>query len=168
MKTQSSFPILITFVAFLFVAAGCNSATKTEEKPSETASPDMAQIHKEIQAVETEWASAMDAKDTARVMAIYAEDAVEMNSGIPMLTGKPAIKQELIKSLAEIKPGTVTAYETLDVFGDADLVTETGKITIKDGTGKVIKTGKYIGIFAKQDGKYRCIRDINNFDEKER
>ncbi len=54
----------------------------------------------------------------------------------------------------------------LDVFGSENQVTEVGKSTIKDATGKVTYTGKYMAIWEKRDGKYVCVRDIFNDDMK--
>lgn len=54
----------------------------------------------------------------------------------------------------------------MDVFAAGDLVVETGKCTFKDASGAVIRTGKYLSLFEKRDGKYVCIRDIYNDDKK--
>lgn len=166
MKTQSSFQSLAAIVV-LFIAAGCNTTPK-EETTSESAKPDMVQIRSEIQAIETEWAKASTAKDITKVMSFYADDAVEMNDDEPMLVGKAAIESSLTKSMTKRKAGSTVSFETLDVFGDANLVTEVGKMTVKDSTDKVISAGKYIGIFEKRDGKYVCIRDISNEDQKDK
>ena len=69
-------------------------------------------------------------------------------------------------SLAKRPKGATTAYDALDVFGCENYATETGKITRKDSTGKIISTGKYMAIWEKRDGKWICIRDIGNDDEK--
>ncbi len=165
MKTTSFSQILAVAASILVIAAGCNSSAN-EEKTTETAKPDLAQVRAEIQALETEWAKASTAKDIAKVMSFYADDAVEMNDDEPMLIGKAAIEPALTKSMMERKPGTTVSFETMEVFGDGNLVTETGKIITKDAAGKVVSTGKYMGLFEKRDGKYICIRDISNEDQK--
>jgi ketosteroid isomerase-like protein len=43
-------------------------------------------------------------------------------------------------------------------------VTEIGTAISKDASGKVIRTGKYMAVWEKRDGKYICIRDIYNSD----
>ena len=167
MMTKSSFRFVTVFSALLLFTAACNTPAK-EEKTAEAAKPDMTQIRAEIQAIENEWAKASTAKDIARVMSFYADDAVEMNDDEPMSVGKPAIEAALTKSMMKHKAGSTVTFETLDVFGSADQVTEVGKITVKDSTDKVISAGKYIGIFEKRDGKYVCIRDISNDDQKDK
>ena len=56
----------------------------------------------------------------------------------------------------------------MDVYGSGDYVTEVGKTTIKDEKGNVTTTGKYMAIWEKRNGKWVCIRDINNEDAKEK
>lgn len=167
MKTNPFTPILAT-VAVLFVCvAGCNAPAQKEKAATEqaAATPDMAALKAEIQAIETEWASATTAKDIKKVMSFYADDAVEMNDDEPMHVGKAAIEQSLTKTMATRKAGTTVSFETMDVFGDGNVVTEVGKTTTKDAAGKLVSTGKYVGIFEKRDGKFLCIRDINNEDQ---
>ena len=81
-----------------------------------------------------------------------------------MTVGKVAIQKEMEESLAKRTQGETVAYETLEVFGDGNTVTEIGTAISKDASGKVIRTGKYIAIWEKRDGKYICIRDIYNTD----
>lgn len=168
MKTNL-FTLILTVVALTSVCVtGCNVPAQKAEATTEqaVAKPDMAAIKAEIQAIETQWAKATTAKDIDKAMAYYADDAVEMNDDEPMLVGKAAIRQALANTMATRKVGTTVSFETIDVYGDGNVVTEVGKITNKDAAGKVVSTGKYVGIFEKRDGKYLCIRDINNEDQK--
>ena len=83
-----------------------------------------------------------------------------------MLVGKAAILKDVQASLAKRPKGANTAYTVMDVFGDENTVTEVGKTTRNDASGKVISTGKYMAIWEKRDGKLLCIRDISNDDVK--
>ncbi|GAB3926187.1 YybH family protein [Larkinella terrae] len=170
MKTNPFTTVLIAFVALMLVVTGCNTPAKKTEATTEqvAAKPDMAAIKTEIQAIETEWANATTAKDIDKVMALYADDAVEMADDEPMAVGKAAIRQVLLKSMKARQSGTTVYYETMDVYGDGNVVTEVGKTTVKDASGKVVSAGKYMGIFEKRDGKFICIRDINNEDQKDK
>lgn len=165
MKVNPFTPILAAFAAVVLLAAGCHAPAKTENTTAETAKSDMTAVKAEIQAIETEWAVATTAKDIDKVMAFYADDAVEMNDDEPMHVGKPAIQQALVNSMATRKAGATVSFETMDVYGDGNVITEVGKTTTKDAAGKVVSSGKYVGIFEKRDGKYVCIRDINNEDQ---
>ena len=170
MKTNP-FTLLLAVVAITSVCVtGCNAPAQKAEATTEQvpAKPDMAAIKTEIQAIETEWASATTAKDIDKVMALYTDDAIEMADDEPMSVGKAAIRQVLLKSMKARKAGTSVSYETIDVYGDGNVVTEVGKTTVKDEGGNVVSTGKYMGIFEKRDGKFICIRDINNEDQKDK
>ena len=168
MKANPFTPILAAVAVLILFAAGCNVPAKTAEAPAEAAKPDMVAIKGEIQAIETDWAAASNAKDVAKVMAFYADDAVEMNDDEPMYVGKAAIQQSLAKTWATRKSATTVSFETMDVYGDSNTVTEVGKTTTKNAAGKVVSSGKYVGVFEKRDGRYVCIRDINNEDQKEK
>lgn len=131
------------------------------------AEPDMTAIKAEIQALETAWAVADNAGDVPSLLAFYSDDAVSMGSGTPMAVGKAAIQKEIEEGMASRPAGVTVAYDVLEVFGDENEVTEVGKITRKDASGKVIYSGKYMAVWEKRDGKYVCIRDIGNSDAEE-
>ena len=165
--------LVTVYVGFSLFAIGCsapaaedNSAKTTEVTQPEAAQPDLAKLKADIQVLENSWAEADNARDTNAVAAFYADDAVSMVNNKPMLVGKAAIQQEIAASLAKRAKGATVAYDIIDVFGDENTVTEVGKITVKDASGKVTYTGKYMAVWEKRNGKYICIRDISNDDVK--
>lgn len=85
-----------------------------------------------------------------------------------MIVGKSAILKDIETSLAKKQKGATVSYDIMDVFGDENTVTEVGKTTSKDATGKVIYTGKYMAVWEKRNGKWLAIRDIYNDDVKEK
>jgi uncharacterized protein (TIGR02246 family) len=128
----------------------------------------MAAIKAEIQALESSWAAADNARDATAIAAFYADDAVSLSNNKPMLVGKAAIQKDIEAGLAKRPQGSTVSYDVLDVFGDENQVTEVGKATVTDASGKVISTGKYMAVWEKRNGKYICIRDIYNDDVKEK
>lgn len=142
------------------------AATEPAPAVAEPAKPDLAQIRTEIQAIENAWAAAINAKDVNAIMGLYADDAVSLPDDAPMLVGKAAIQKYQDEQRAKSPAGQVVSFETLDVYGDGITVTEVGKETTKDASGKVVHTGKYMAVFEKRDGKYLCIREIYNDDSK--
>lgn len=166
--------LLPVYAACVLMFASCQEAAK-QETPAETpaaatvtepAKPDLAQIRSEIVAVETAWAAAQTAKDINALMALYADDAVSMPEGEPMLTGKAAIQKKQEADFAKPASYASIAFETMDVYAQGDVVTEVGKTMYKDAAGKVTGSGKYFAIFEKRNGKYVCIREIYNSDKK--
>lgn len=126
--------------------------------------PDMAQIKAEIQALNTAWAEAVNTKDAATIMNLYADDAISMPDGAPALVGKAAIQKDVEASAAESSGNIAVTYITEDVFGDNERVTETGKVIATDPTGKVAYTEKYMQIWEKRNDQWQVIREIYNHD----
>lgn len=175
MKNKNSFKMGMLGIIILLLSVACNTTTteKTVSEPAVPAvpvivKPDMAMVKAEIQAIETAWAAADNARDVNALLALYADDAVSMSNNNPTLVGKAAIQKDMETNLAKRPQGATVSYETTEVFGDDNIVTEIGKSVTKDASGKVTSTGKYIAIFEKRDGKYVCIREIYNDDAKQK
>lgn len=171
MNKKNIFKIAMLSIAISIFTIGCNSQPdkKTQMEPAITEEPvaakaDMASIKAEIQALENDWAAADNARDANAIAAFYSDDAISMSNNAPKTVGKAAIQKETEESLAKRTQGETVAYETLEIFGDENTVTEIGTAISKDAAGKVIRTGKYMAIWEKRDGKYICIRDIYNTD----
>ncbi len=105
-------------------------------------------------------------KDVATIVGFYADDAISMNDDQPMLVGKAAIQKGVEAEMARRKEKAKTIFETLDLYGDENRVTEVGKTTVTDSTGKVYYTGKYMAVWEKRNGKWLTIRDMSNDDAK--
>lgn len=126
---------------------------------------DMAAIKDEIQALENAWAAAANARDVDAELAFYADDAVSIEPYKPdMLVGKAAIRKRIEAEKAGKKEGEMATFETLEVFGDGNTVTEIGRITAKDANGKIIYSGKYMAVWEKHNGRYVTVRDIYSSD----
>ncbi len=175
MKNNPILPFIAICIAFSLFTFGCNPATDTASKAAEAtkeaakempAKPDMAKVKTEIQTLESAWAAADNARNAAAVSAFYADDAISLSNNNPMLVGKAAILKDIEASLAKRPKGGTVSYDVMDVFGDENTVTEVGKTTSKDATGKVYYAGKYMAVWEKRNGKYICVRDINNDDVK--
>ncbi|MDP2040196.1 MAG: nuclear transport factor 2 family protein [Algoriphagus sp.] len=171
MNTTTYFRIAPALIALTFFGlAGCAPAPENVATPEPVvveSKPDMSAIKAEIQAIETAFAAADNARDVNAILAFYSDDAVTMGPGEPMSVGKAAIQKSIEAGIAKSAAGSTVAYDVLEVFGDGNTVTEVGKSTRKDASGKVTYTGKYMAIWEMSDGKYVCIRDIGNSDAKE-
>ena len=160
--SKTTFLTALSLCILLLVA--CQQATETK---SEAPKPDMAKIKAEIKAIEDAWAAASTAKDVATIMGFYADDAISMNDDQPMLVGKAAIQKGVEAEVTRRKDNSTVAFETLDLYGDENRVTEVGKTTVTDSTGKAIYSGKYMAVWEKRNGKWLTIRDMSNDDAKE-
>jgi uncharacterized protein (TIGR02246 family) len=162
--------LLVAYASCVLLFASCKEDEKKETPAAvtvtEPAKPDLAQIRSEIVAIENAWAAAQNAKDVNALMAMYADDAVSMPDGEPMLSGKAAIQKKQEADFAKPSKFASIAFETIDVYAQGDVVTEVGKTIYKDAAGKAAGGGKYIAVFEKRGGKYLCIREIYNQDSK--
>lgn len=174
MKNNSILRLLAMCVAFSLCAFACNApATDTAAKAVAVSEkvevkPDLVKIKAEIQALNNTWAAASTAKDIATIMAFYADDAVSMPSNKPIVVGKAAIEKDIVADFEKRKANLTVTYETTEVFGNNEMITELGKGITKDATGKIIYTGKYMELWAKRNGKWQVIREIYNDDAKEK
>lgn len=170
MKKMNYSGIATVCVALALFVIGCSApAPKQVETPVVVETkPDMVAIKAEIQALESSWSAADNARDADAVAAFYADDAWSLSNDKPTITGKAAIRADITEGFAKKAVGSTVAYETIEVFGDENFVTEIGKSTVKDAAGNITSTGKYMAVWEKRDGKYICIRDIYNNDAKEK
>ncbi len=162
--------ILTSCLALIFSLNSCdgpkNDDASSVMTTTETSKNDMTQVRADISAVEKEWADALNKKDINALMALYAEDATSMQDGAPTLSGKAAIQAQQEKDFAAPARYASISFETQDVYGTPDEVTEVGTSSEKDAAGIVTGTGKYMAVYQKKDGKYKCIREIYNKDSK--
>jgi len=149
--------------SFLFATLAVGTLLFSSCQP---AKPDVAQIKTEIQAMENAYADGLNSDDADAVVAYYADDAVSMDNNAPAVSGKDAILKMIQEEIASDTTNNVVSFETIDLYASGDLVVETGKATYKDKDGNVVNSGKYMSLFEKRDGKYVCIRDIYNNDQK--
>ncbi len=175
MKKNHAFYLVISLLLGTIFIASCNNMQ--EEKAADAAKtaetmqalpvkPDLAKLKTEIQALETAWAAADNARDSNALVALFADDAVSLSNNKPMLVGKDAIAKDVAASLAKKDKATTVVYEVMDVYGNDDCVTEVGRSISKDAAGKVTYTGKYMAIWEKRNGKFLCVREIYNDDVK--
>lgn len=162
--------VLTCGLAILLTIYSCKQPATSDDsitrKESDTASVDMKQVRDEIQVIENEWSDAMNKKDIQVLMALYADDAISMPNGAPSLRGKATIQAQHEKDFAAPPRYASISFQTQDVFGTPEEVTEVGTSQEKDASGKVTGTGKYMAVFQKKDGQYKCLREIFNRDSK--
>ncbi|GGD26541.1 hypothetical protein GCM10011343_15970 [Flavobacterium orientale] len=142
----------------------CN--TKSEAPVEEAPAVDADAIKTEIQALEDAYATASNARDVDGIMTYYADDAVSYPSEKAPVVGKEAMRASIQEDLLSYPKGSTVSYSVKDVFvsNDGSLVTEIGSYTSLDSLGGKARTGHYMSLFEKRDGKYVCIRDMSTPD----
>jgi ketosteroid isomerase-like protein len=157
--------LMIVSMAF----SACSPASK-ETAASANASPSASgqtEARRQIEAASIGIWQAVGRGDAAAIVAEYADDALILGSGAPMLQGKPAVAQFLQglfggNTLRDVK-GNVT-----DIMISGDLAVETGTyaMTVIPKSGNAVADkGKYIHVWKKSvDGSWKVVRYVPNSD----
>ncbi|HLY53694.1 MAG TPA: nuclear transport factor 2 family protein [Steroidobacteraceae bacterium] len=142
-------------LAVLLVAAGIRLAVADP-------AAEVAAIH----AVDDVWVKAFNTRDADTMAAQYDEHSVLLPPGAPPVRGRSAIRVFFANMMPEAASHglefTLGAKPAGGVRGD--LGWSSGTYTLKDKTGHVIETGKYLSVSRKKDGKWIYVRDTWNSD----
>ena len=123
---------------------------------------------KSIRELEDKAREAAKAKDLDRYVSFYADDAILLWPGAPMVTGRAAIRKfmRLFFSMPDFSLSFKTARVELSLAGDFAYTCGTNKVTLVDPNGKRMKdSGKYLTVYRKQsDGTWKVVADMGNSD----
>jgi len=123
---------------------------------------------KSIRELEDKAREAAKAKDLDRYVSFYADDAVLLWPGAPMVTGRAAIREfmRVFFSTPDFSLSFETARVEVSRAGDLAYTCGTNKVTLVDPNGKRMKdSGKYLTVYRKQsDGTWKVVADTGNSD----
>ena len=164
----ASFVCCLTIVSMAF--SGCSQASNETPDASANAFPsasDQTEARRQIEAAGTEIWRAVARGDSAAILADYADDALILGSGAPMLQGKPAIAA-FLQGLFGANTLRDVTWNVTDIMVSGDLAVETGTyaMTIIPTNGNAVADkGKYIHVWKKSvDGSWRVVRYVPNSD----
>lgn len=119
-----------------------------------------------IRAASAEWNKAAVAKDSARAVSFYADDAIQFANNGPMVRGKENIRKGWEQMFAMPGPGLSFELRAVEVSRSGDIAWEYGTYEFATADKKNHVTtdkGKYIVVWKKQpDGSWKAAADINN------
>jgi ketosteroid isomerase-like protein len=114
-----------------------------------------------LEAVDRNWEKAFSTANADALAAFYDESAVLLPPGAPAVHGRAAIKAFLAKEAADAQKAgisfTLGAKPAGGVSGNMGW--QSGTYVVKDKTGKVLETGKYLSVSEKKGGKWLYVRD---------
>jgi uncharacterized protein (TIGR02246 family) len=119
-----------------------------------------------IHAVDDVWVKAFNSRDPDTMAAQYDEHAVLLAPGAPAVHGQAAIRAFFAGMMpAANKDGLQFTLGTKPAGGVRDDIGwSSGSYVLKDKSGHVIETGKYLSVSKKKDGKWLYVRDTWNSD----
>src|SRR4029077_14129623 len=141
--------------------SACNS-TPTETPPP--AAVDTRAVDEGvIRSVDAAWTKAAEAKDVAGTSAAYADNAVLMTPGSPIVSGKDAITKGFTGMMADKNFALKFAPTKVEVSKSGDMAYELGdySLTLSNKKGKPQTTkAKYVVVWGKQaDGSWKALVD---------
>jgi len=163
--------LLASCTAALLVACSApadkTDSTTTGAAAGTLAEPTVAEVRAAIDVGNQRAAAGMVAGDLAASITNYADDAVVMMPGMPIMTGRPAIEAGM-KGMMDMMKVNAASFTTTDVMVSGDMAVETGTYdmtTTMRGAKPMNDKGKYMTLWKRQtDGSWKAIRDINNSD----
>jgi len=127
---------------------------------------DTAAELKALAAVDQVWVKAFNAGDADTMSKLYDEKAVLLAPNAPAAKGRAAIKEVFAKeAVGASKAGIVFSLgDKPDGGVSGNMGWQSGTYAVKDKSGKVLETGKYLSVSAKKGGKWLYVRDTWNAD----
>ena len=150
----------IGFLAAAVAIAACaQQAAPAPSAPPDTRAADEATLRALIK----DWSAAAQAKDAAKFVSVYADDAVVMLVNAPDIKGLPAIREALPAMMQD--PAFALSFEADNV-----VVARAGDIAYETGTYSMSMTGPdkkpatekghYVVVWRKQaDGTWKAVID---------
>ena len=122
-----------------------------------------------IRNIEDQWMAANKAKDINKVISIFAPDAVTLEPNKPITIGIEAIKKswELWFSDTTYLHNAITyTIDNIEVSTSGDLGYARGSThySIKTPNGPAKYDDKFVDVYKKFDGEWKCIVSIWNID----
>lgn len=148
---------IIIFSAYLLLLLGC-SQEKVDKKGE----------GEKVMQLSKEWSQAASDGNVEKTVGYWADDAVLISAGQPMLDGKQAIRKMVEESYK--MPGFRISWQPQRVVvsegGDMAYLLEDSQVSYTDSTGKPITiNNKVVTIWLKQkDGNWKNTVDISTPD----
>jgi len=147
--------LLLVSALALNACSGLGASVETEGSASRI----------ELGQMNRDFAAALNARDARAAAALYAEDAVLIPPGEPILRGRSAI-EEYWRGAIESGGIRDVSVETMDAHSSGSLGYETGSflLTVNGPDGEpVVDRGRYVEVLRREsDGTWRSTHGIWN------
>lgn len=158
---RSRFLSVFLVALFISFALACQ---KPAPEPPDTRAADEAAIRAQVKL----WLEAVQAKDVEKSVSFYADDGALLPPGVPLASGKEAIRQTWAQLMNMPGFSLKFASTKIEVARSGDIAYEVGtfELAANDAKGKPQTTkGKYVVVWKKQAGSWKAAADIFNADQ---
>jgi ketosteroid isomerase-like protein len=155
--------ILLLIAPALILFTSCSDQTTGESMSAvkdSTANFDLNSVKTAIMESNKAFSDAMISGDSNTVASLYTTDANMLPPNMPKIENHQGIAS-LASGFSKMNIKSFS-LESTAVYGGPQIVTEEGKYTIGDNSGKTLDQGKYIVLWKQEDGKWKMYRDIWN------
>jgi len=149
---------------------GCSQSTpKLENVKADTTKPTVnrAEEERSLRQTDVAWSDAAGKKDVDATAAFMTDDGTQLPPNAPLAKGKDAVKKEWadllgLKDIAlKWEPVNVQVADS----GELGYTNGTYTLAFTDPKGaKVNDKGKYLEVWKKVDGKWKCYLDMYSSD----
>src|SRR4030042_5396005 len=141
------------------ILIGCNSTPKVDTVAEAEA----------IRNIENQWTVALQNKDIDKVMSLYSPEGVVMKPNNSIYVGLQSIRKQVESDFADTTMLWNTTSTTIDIIemsasGEIAYARGINRGKMKTLTGIVENSDKWIDIYKKIDGEWKCIVSIWNTD----
>lgn len=152
--------ILPLVCILLFTLVSCsNPQVQNGNNPSLSFNLDSAKL--EIQQQNELFQTAFEHGDSTGLAALFTTDGKMMMPGAPSVTGRSAIASAVSPFM---KMKIVRKAQTIDVWGNGDLIAEEGAVILLDDKGNELDHAKTLVVWKREDGQWKMFRDMWNSD----
>jgi ketosteroid isomerase-like protein len=150
--------ICYSMLVAVMIITACQSKTKTASKDAD-----------EIRNIEDQWTVALQNKDVNSVLSIYSPEGVVMKPNNHTYVGLQEIRKQVEEDFADttiLWNTTSSTIDTIEVSASGDLAFARGinRGKMKTQAGFVEDAAKWIDIYKKIGGQWKCIASIWNSD----
>lgn len=123
---------------------------------------DLDAAKKAIQERSEIYVDAVNNKDSVGLSHCYTVDAKLMSPNEKSVQGRAAIQKMVGGWMKSVMPEL--SIETVEVWGNDDVLSAEENWTFKDKEGKILDQGKAVEVYKKEDGVWKLHRDCFNSD----
>jgi uncharacterized protein (TIGR02246 family) len=167
-QMKSITPIIV--ICILLLAACTRNASPTPESAkagSTKPAASRAEEEASLRSTDIAWSEAAGKRDAEAVAGFMTDDGSTLPPNEPILTGKDAVRKGW-QDMLSLKDSEVKWEPTqvqVSQSGDMGFTTGTYTLTFTDSSGsKVYDKGKYLVMWKKVDGKWKCYLDMYSSD----
>lgn len=141
---------------------GCGSSSAGSSAEEAATGFDLAAVRAEIEARNQQFTAAhvVGSLDSAAMVNIFTSDARILPPNSDPVVGRPAI--EALTSLYMTMGITDFREETVQIYGNHEMLVDEGTYIFTYGPGRTTEKGKYVNIWRKEGGEWKIYSNMWN------